>query len=103
MKAYQAENFQDVISHFKANYEFFSAHPWLDKLRWLIFGVSSPNPYRIIALCNMAYCYTQIGDGRRAIELYERALDEMPDCKLARASLKMLRSVSPRPETPKAA
>jgi tetratricopeptide (TPR) repeat protein len=98
MKAYHDEKFQEAISHFEASYKFFVAHPWLDTTRSLLFGVSSQNSYRIIALCNMAYCYSQAGDGQRAINLYEQALSEKPDCKLAKASLKMLRSVSPASE-----
>jgi hypothetical protein len=95
MSAYRAQQFQDAISHFEASYRFFSTHRWLDTWRSLLFGVASPNPYRVMALCNMAYCYAQTGEGQRAIELYEQALHEEPDCALAQASLNMLRSVSP--------
>lgn len=95
MRAYHAQKFQDAISHFDASYRFFSAHRRLDAWRSLLFGVAGPNPYRVIALCNMAYCYSQTGDGQQAIKLYEQALHEKPDCALAKASLNMLRSVSP--------
>ena len=95
MRAYHAQKFQDAISHFEASYRFFSTHPRLDAWRSLLFGVASPNPYRVIALCNMAYCYTQTGEGLRAIKLYEQALHEEPDCALAKASLNMVHSVSP--------
>jgi small-conductance mechanosensitive channel len=95
MRAYHAQKFQDAISHFEASYRFFSTHRWLDTSRSLLFGVASPNPYRVIALCNMAYCYSQTGEGQRAIKLYEQALQEKPDCALAKASLNMLHSVSP--------
>jgi hypothetical protein len=95
MRAYHAQKFQGAISHFEASYRFFSTHRWLDTWRSLLFGVASPNPYRVIALCNMAYCYSQIGEGQRAIKLYEQALHEEPDCTLAKASLNMLHSVSP--------
>jgi hypothetical protein len=69
MRAYHAQKFQDAISHFEASYRFFSKHRRLDTWRSLLFGVASPNPYRIIALCNMAYCYSQTGEGQRAIKL----------------------------------
>ncbi|MGH7979942.1 MAG: hypothetical protein ACREE6_11255, partial [Limisphaerales bacterium] len=85
MRAYQARKFQDAISHFERSYQFFSAHRRLDTWRSLLFGVASANPYRVIALCNMAYCYTQAGDGHHAIKLYEQALHEKPDCELAKA------------------
>jgi tetratricopeptide (TPR) repeat protein len=95
MRAYQAQRFQEAISHFEASYQFFATHRQLDTWRSLLFGVASPNTYRVIALCNMAYCYSQAGDGQRAIKFYEQALHEEPGCALARASLNMLRSVSP--------
>jgi tetratricopeptide (TPR) repeat protein len=95
MRAYHAQKFQDAISHFEASYRFFSTHRRLDAWRSLLFGVASPNPFRVIALCNMAYCHTQAGEGQQAIKLYEQALHEKPDCALAKASLNMLRSVSP--------
>jgi hypothetical protein len=94
MKAYRSQRFQDAISHFEAGYRFFSVHRNLDTWRSLLFGVVGPNPYRVIALCNMAYCWSQAGDGQRAITLYEQALQEEPDCALAKASLSMLRSAS---------
>ena len=98
MKAYRAQKFQDAISHFEASHRFFSAHRGLDRWRSLLFGVASQNPYRVIALCNMAYCYSQAGDGQKAIKLYEQALQEQPDCTLAKASLNMLRSASSAPD-----
>lgn len=94
MAAYRAQRFDDAIVHFGASYEFFSTHRWLDSCRAWLFGVASANPYRIIALCNMAFCYGQIGQGFRAIELFEKALAQAPDCTLARTSLNMLRSTS---------
>jgi len=95
MRAYNAQKFQDAISHFEASYRFFSTHPRLDSWRSLLFGVASPNSYRVVALCNMAYCYSQSGYGQQAIKLYEQALLEKPDCAIAKASLNMLNSVSP--------
>ena len=69
----------------------------VDALRGLLLGVGSRNSYRIIALGNMAYCHGQLGDGGRAIELYEQVLREVPDHVLAEASLNMLRAAVPEP------
>ncbi len=95
MRAYHAQKFQEAIANFEASYEFFSAHRKMDAWRSLLFGVAGPNPYRIIALCNMAYCYSQLGNGQQAIKLYEKTLQDEPDCAIARSSLNMLRSVAP--------
>jgi tetratricopeptide (TPR) repeat protein len=97
IKAYRAQRFEDAITHFQASYEFFSSHRKLDAWRSLLLGVASPNPYRIIALCNMAYCYTQVNDGAKAIALYEQALQESPGCMLACVNLRALRSMIPSP------
>jgi hypothetical protein len=94
MRAYHALKFYEAIAHFDASYRFFSRHRWLDTWRSLMFGVASPNSYRVLALCNMAYCYSQAGDGQQSIKLYEQALHEEPECVLARASLNMLHSTS---------
>jgi tetratricopeptide (TPR) repeat protein len=100
---YQAGRFAEAIKHFEASRAFFSQHPRVDSFRSLLFGVAGPNPFRIVALCNMAYCYSQLGDGAGAISLYEQALAESPDCALARASLNMLRSTSPLPDATQSA
>lgn len=88
MRAYRAQKLQDAISYFEASYDFFSKRRRLDTWRALLFGVASPNPYRVIALCNTAYCYAQAGNGQRAIKLYEQALHEEPGCALAKAGFR---------------
>jgi tetratricopeptide (TPR) repeat protein len=92
MMAYKDCRFQEAISHFEASHKFFDKHRQLDAWRAGVLGVTSYNPYRIIALGNMAYCYAQLGNGSKAIELYELALLESPDYTLATAMLRMLRA-----------
>lgn len=94
MRAFQAQHLDDAILHFDNSYRFFSAHRKMDAWRSLLLGVASRNPYRIIALCNKAYCYGQTARGPEAIKLYEQVLNEDPDCMLAQASLTMLRAGS---------
>src|SRR5438093_7434176 len=72
MAACRAERFREAISHFEASYNFFSQHPRLDSWRSLLFGVAGANRLSIVALCNMAFCYSQLGEGSRAIKLYEQ-------------------------------
>jgi tetratricopeptide (TPR) repeat protein len=92
MSAYRSGRFEDAIRHFAASHAFFSKHRRMDRWRWLLFGVASPNPYRALALGNMGYCYGQMGEGRKAIELYEQALRESPGYTMAHAALRMLRA-----------
>jgi tetratricopeptide (TPR) repeat protein len=92
MQACKSGQFQEAITHFEASRQFFSAHPRVDAFRSLLFGVATRNPYRVIALGNMAYCHGQLGDGAKAIELFEQVLQEAPDHSVARASLNLLRA-----------
>ena len=48
--------------------------------------------YREMALCNAAFAYAQVGEGTRAIQLYEQTLREFPSSSLATSSLQMLRA-----------
>lgn len=89
---YRAGHFEAAITHFEASHRFFAAHRWLDRWRSPLMGVASWNPYRVIALANMAYCHAQLGDGAKAIELFEAVLREVPDHTVAKASLNMLRA-----------
>jgi tetratricopeptide (TPR) repeat protein len=90
--AYRSRNFEEALSHFEKSYRVFSAHRTLDARRSLAFGVASQNSYRVIALGNMAYCFGQMGDRAKAIDLYEQVLREVPDHAVAVASLNMLRA-----------
>jgi hypothetical protein len=95
MKAYRTGQFRDAITHFEASHRFFSAHRRLDAWRSLLLGVASYNPYRVIALGNMAWCYGQLGERAKAVELFEHVLQEVPDHAGARAGLNMLRASVP--------
>ena len=92
MAAYRGGRFAEAIAHFEASHRFFAGHRRLDAWRSVLFGVASRNPYRLIALGNMAYCHGQLGQGPRAVELYERVLTEAPDDAVARSSLNLLRA-----------
>ncbi|HEX7447932.1 MAG TPA: hypothetical protein VF306_10325 [Pirellulales bacterium] len=58
---------------------------------------SSAISYREMALCNIAFCYAQLGNGENAELYYRRTLDEFPDSGLADAALRMIESVRQRP------
>jgi hypothetical protein len=47
----------------------------------------------------MAYCYGQLGNGEKAMELYELVLQEAPDHAVAKASLNLLRATPPQRDT----
>ncbi|HEY1603686.1 MAG TPA: tetratricopeptide repeat protein [Pirellulales bacterium] len=86
------QQFADAVPCFEASYEFMRRHPWADRWRCLLVGSASATSYREMALCNIAFCYSQMGEGDKALACYERAIGEFPDCAVATAALKMMRS-----------
>lgn len=88
------KDFENAIAEFKKSYEFFSKNKWLDDYRVLFLLSSSKISYREMALCNIAFCYSQIQKGFEAIEFYEKAIREFPKSELAKAGLNILKSVN---------
>ena len=89
--------FQEAILDFEKSYAHFTRHAWLDKYRFIFLLSSSQLSYREMALCNIAFCYSQIGDGQKAIAYYTRTLTDYPDNGMVQAGLKMLQSVDKLP------
>jgi hypothetical protein len=92
--AYKARKFDEALTHNKASFDFFDAHPMLDRYRALVLGVTSPNTFRTIALTNTAYCHAMRGDRTEAAAIFTRVLKETPDCANAEFGLKMLEGTS---------
>ena len=89
----QAQQFREAIGAHKESYDFFSRHAWLDRFRSIAMMSPSAMSYREMALINIAFAYSQIGDGAKAKEYYKRAQEEFPDSGMATAALKMIESV----------
>lgn len=87
-------NYEQAIGEYEKSYKFFSEHEWIDKYRFITLLSSGRMTYREMALLNTAYCYAQIGDGRRAKEYYEKTLQQFPDSEMAKSALRMLNAVS---------
>ena len=101
-------DFAGAIPHYERSYDFFERHRWVDRWRYVTMLSSGQYAYREMALVNIAFCYSQMGDGKRATEYYRRALKEFPDSTLAQAGLRMAESfqsaapsnaASPSPES----
>lgn len=89
----QAHQYEDAIRAYKDSYEFFTRHAWIDRYRSLTMMSPSAISYREMALINIAFAYSQIGNGDKAKEYYRRAQEEFPDSGMANAALKMIESV----------
>lgn len=85
--------FEEAIPKFEKSYKFFSEYNWIDEYRYITLFSSSKMNYKEMALCNIAFCYSQIGNGQKAIEYYKKAIKEFPESGLAQAGLKMLTSM----------
>lgn len=79
--------FESAIPYFESSYEYFQEKPWLDRFRAVFLLSSSRISYREMALVNIAYCYSQLGDTDNAKASYKRALQEFPESEIARAGL----------------
>ncbi|KGK28677.1 hypothetical protein EL45_19520 [Cellulophaga sp. E6(2014)] len=90
IKKNNAEKFEDAIPDFEKSYAFFKKNEWIDKYRFITLLSSSKMSYREMALANIGFCYSQIGDGVKSKEYYERTLKEFPESGLAKSALKMM-------------
>ncbi len=89
--------FADAIPCFQRSLDFFDRYPWLDKYRSLLLLSPSAASYREMALANMGFCYSQVGDGHNARSHYQQCLERFPDSGLAQTALNMMDSVSRHP------
>ena len=92
IKLVKSNKFNEAIPCFEKSYQFFSRNSWIDKYRYVTLFSASKMSYKEMALCNIAFCYSQINEGLKAIEYYEKTLQEYPENGLAKAGLKMLNS-----------
>ena len=92
IKFTKEKKFENAIPEFEKSYHFFTQNNWIDKYRYITMLSSSKMNYKEMALCNIAFCHSQIGNGKQAIAFYEKALKEFPENGLAESGLKMLGS-----------
>ncbi|MEM9340343.1 MAG: hypothetical protein AAGA66_16530 [Bacteroidota bacterium] len=90
----RAGDFANAITDFEKSYAFFSKNAWVDTYRYLTLLSSSRMSYKEMALNNIAFSYSQIGEGAKAKEYYQQTLQENPNNALAISALKMLSSTS---------
>jgi len=86
----RAGRYQEAIQAYEQSLKFFSRHPWIDRFRAVTLLSASAMTYREMALCNIAFCYAQLGERIQAKESYRRVLQEFPSNSLAIVSLRMI-------------
>lgn len=85
--------YQESIPYFEKSIVFFEQNDWVDKYRFITLLSSSKLSYKDMGLCNIAFAYSQIGEGEKAIFYYEKANVANPSNGLAIAGLNMLNSI----------
>lgn len=90
MKLLLKDKYHESIDWFRKSIEFFEKYPWLDKYRSVLMLSSSVWTYREMAMMNIAYAYSQMGEGKLAAESYKKILEEYPENKVARSSLRLM-------------
>jgi tetratricopeptide (TPR) repeat protein len=93
MRLVRKEKFLEAIPHFEASYLHFTKKAWIDKYRYLTMLSSSAMCYREMALCNIAFCYSQSGNGTKAIQYYNQVLQEYPENGLAKTAMRLRESM----------
>jgi hypothetical protein len=74
MHRVKRKDFSTAIISFEKS--FFSKYEWVDKYCFLALLSSSALSYRDMALCNIAFCYSQIGEGAKTMSYYKKALQQ---------------------------
>ena len=93
IRFFKAGDYVHAIGEFEKSYDFFMKHRWIDKYRFVVLLSSSRISYTEMALLNIAFCYSQIGEGDRSEQYYEKTLEQFPDSGMAKAALQMMHSV----------
>lgn len=83
-------NYEEAIVCFQHSYDYFERHQWVDRFRFITMLSYSGMFYREMALCNIAFCYGQLGEGEKAGLYYQKALDQFLDNMLAKMSLNLI-------------
>lgn len=97
MRLFRRQDYVAAIQAYEDSYAFFARHAWIDQFRAIVLMSPSTVSYREMALCNIAFCYSQLGSGQKAEWYYRRTLEEFPSSGLAAAALRMIESVRQPP------
>jgi len=92
MKLSRDQNFTEAINYYEKSAEFFKNNKWIDQYRFITLFSAAKMSYREMDLINIAFCYSQIGNGSKSIEFYKRALAKYPDSLMAKSALNIFDS-----------
>ena len=86
------QQYEAAIQAFERSYRFFAEYRWIDRFRSVVLMSASATSYREMALCNIAFSYSQLGKGGKAEEFYRKALEAFPESGLAASAVRLIES-----------
>lgn len=93
MKLLHKRRFEEALKSFEKSYEFFQKHTWIDKFRHFLLLSVSVITFKEMALINIAFCYSQIQEGEKAIMYYQKTLQEFPSSVIAQTALNFINAI----------
>ena len=93
IKLVKQGKFMEAIPFFEKSVDYFSNNSRADKYRFITTFTPSKMSFREMGLCNIAFCYTQTGNGAKAKEIYQSVLKDYPENTLASTALNLFDSI----------
>jgi tetratricopeptide (TPR) repeat protein len=88
------EKFEQAIPFIQKTVDYYTKNSWIDKFRFLLLISSSKSTIRESSICNLAYCYLQIGETKKSREIYQGVLTQYPKNKNAKSMLNTINILS---------
>lgn len=84
-------DYEQAIVRFEASFAYFSRHPLLDRLRYIVLLSPTGYRYREMAMTGLGYCHAQLGRVESR-DWYEACLRDYPKNMFAVAALSLMRT-----------
>jgi tetratricopeptide (TPR) repeat protein len=86
--------FQEAIPFLQDTINYYTKYSWIDKFRFILLISSAKRTIRESSICNLAYCYLQIGQIQKAKEIYQDVLRQYPENINAQNTLNTIHLIS---------
>ena len=71
MKLMRRKEYGKAAEAFRNSHDFFAAHPWIDKYRFVTMFSSNAIPFQQMALNNLGICYLYMGEDAKALDAFQ--------------------------------
>lgn len=93
VKLMNKDMYKQALPYCEKALAFIERHPWVDRYRWVALMSPTKVSYREMAMSNLAGCYMQVGEAKKAIELWEKMQQEFPGSEFAARALRFVESM----------